>query len=460
MAKTAEELKREFLQRESSGEFNSLEKRESVFSDAASVDLEPLEQMRAITDKVISDSKLQNSNQRETIIVSERNLNVYEAFLESIASKKGQKIKAIMSENKKVLTRCAESPEASGKHPLYFDDDSAEKRFYLHLHPGQIYGNKDEAKPKTGSVVNQTYKDSAKQKIIINSIKKEGYELKENIKIDDPNQGGGSAPLFVNGVTYIASEGSAMDYNPNPPQEIKELTEKWKPKFAPLAVGTTKYTKITVGSKFGPRPNPFGGSKPGNHGGVDMWVTGLAPIVAIDDGIVSAIKTPQSDIDDRFVAREGKPLGHATRGGAYIVLKHTSEDRSIKAYSSYCHIMKVEVKKGDRVKAGQIIAYVGGGQFGYTEPNNFYDPPAKKLYCTWPGAGGSTGVHLHFGIKIKKDGKSKRVDPLSFEYPNKTVLPDEEMIRVIKDNKKYIDLIKEKLVSHHVSLFGPLKKKR
>ena len=35
-----------------------------------------------------------------------------------------------------------------------------------------------------------------------------------------------------------------------------------------------------------------------------------------------------------------------------------------------------------------------------------------------------------------------------------------EYIVLIKDNKKYIDLIKEKLVRHHESLFGPLKKKR
>ena len=170
MTKTPEELKRELLQREISGEFNSLEKRESIFSDAASVDLEPLEQMRAITDKVISDSKLQNSTQRETAVVSERNINVYEAFLESLGNKKGQKISSIISENKKVLTRCAESPEASGKHPCFFEEGSAERMFYLHLHPGQIYSNKDETKPKMGSIVNQTYKDSSKQKIIINSI--------------------------------------------------------------------------------------------------------------------------------------------------------------------------------------------------------------------------------------------------------------------------------------------------
>ncbi len=460
MTKPSEELRRELLQRELSGEFNSLEKKEDGFSNAASIGIAPLEQMRLITDKVIVDSKLQNSNQRESTVVSSRKINSYEAFLESLNSKTGENLVSIMANKVKVLTRCAEGPEATADAPFYYDDDSPEKKFFLHLHPREIYDNNDDLKPKNTSVVNQTYKDSSKQKVIM-SVKKEGHDIaNKDFKIENPDSYGGSMPLFVNGATYVASEGSAMDYNPNPPQEIKDLTKKWKPKFAPLAVGTTKYTKITVGSKFGPRPNPFGGSKTSSHGGVDMWVTGLAPIVAIDDGVVSAIKTPQSDINDRFVEMEGKPLGHATRGGAFIILKHTSEDRSVKAYSSYCHIMKVEVKKGDIVKAGQIIAYVGGGQFGYTEPNNFYNPPAKKLYCTWPGAGGSTGVHLHFGIKIKKDGKSKRVDPLSFEYPNKTVLPDEEMIRVIKDNKKYIDLIKEKLVRHHESLFGPLKKKR
>ena len=89
MTKPSEELRRELLQRELSGEFNSLEKKEDGFSNASSIGVTPLEQMRSVTDKVIVDSKLQNSNQRESTVVGSQKINSYEAFLESLNSKTG-----------------------------------------------------------------------------------------------------------------------------------------------------------------------------------------------------------------------------------------------------------------------------------------------------------------------------------------------------------------------------------
>jgi murein DD-endopeptidase MepM/ murein hydrolase activator NlpD len=65
-------------------------------------------------------------------------------------------------------------------------------------------------------------------------------------------------------------------------------------------------------------------------------------------------------------------------------------------WSRFCHMSRIDVKKGEIVKQGETVGLSGG------EPG------------TW-GAGNSQGPHLHF--TLKKDGK--KVDPL--EYIDKTV---------------------------------------
>ncbi|MRI58326.1 MAG: M23 family peptidase [Epsilonproteobacteria bacterium] len=105
----------------------------------------------------------------------------------------------------------------------------------------------------------------------------------------------------------------------------------------------------------------FNGSLKSFHSGTDFKAKVGTPIKAINDGKVVLVK-------DRYYA-----------GGSVIV------DHGRGIYSCYYHLSKFLVKKGEKVKRGQIIAKSGK-------------------------SGRVSGPHLHLTIKIK--GIS--VDPLQF----------------------------------------------
>lgn len=114
----------------------------------------------------------------------------------------------------------------------------------------------------------------------------------------------------------------------------------------------TKDYKVT--SEFGPRTHPVTGKPNTYHYGIDLAAAEGTPIFATRDGVVR-VAAYQEGGAGYYVS-----LGHE---GGYI--------------SVYMHMTHYIVKKGEYVKAGQIIGYVGS-------------------------TGGSTGNHLHFGIA--KDG--------------------------------------------------------
>lgn len=79
-------------------------------------------------------------------------------------------------------------------------------------------------------------------------------------------------------------------------------------------------------------------------------------------------------------------------------------------WSRFCHMSRIDVKKDDIIKQGQVVG-LSGGKSGA------------------PGSGNSGGPHLHF--TLKKDGKL--VDPL--QYINTTVSPAKiEKIEPSKDD--------------------------
>jgi murein DD-endopeptidase MepM/ murein hydrolase activator NlpD len=61
-----------------------------------------------------------------------------------------------------------------------------------------------------------------------------------------------------------------------------------------------------------------------------------------------------------------------------------------------------------------------------------------------PGAGGTTGYHLHFEVRITNNedqGMKLKygtgyVDPLSFEYPKLLVIPDKKAKDIVKALQK------------------------
>ena len=118
-------------------------------------------------------------------------------------------------------------------------------------------------------------------------------------------------------------------------------------------------------SGFGKRKHPtLGYTK--MHRGVDFGARSGTPIMAAGNGTVE------------FAARNG---GY----GNYVRIRHNSEFKT-----AYAHMRKFGkgVRKGARVKQGQVIGYVGT-------------------------TGRSTGPHLHY--EVHKDGR--QINPLSVKLP-------------------------------------------
>ena len=118
-------------------------------------------------------------------------------------------------------------------------------------------------------------------------------------------------------------------------------------------------------SPFGMRPNPTTGDRR-LHEGIDLAVPTGTPVHAVAPGVVRRTWT-----DD--------PInGHAV-----------SVDHGDGWTSSYVHLSRMFVEQGQRVLRGQPLGLSGG------EPGT-------------PGAGRSTGPHLHFGVRYQ----GRAVDPV------------------------------------------------
>lgn len=111
------------------------------------------------------------------------------------------------------------------------------------------------------------------------------------------------------------------------------------------------------------------------HGGLDIACPVGTDIKSIADGEVIAAGALDS------------------RCGDGVTVKHADGFQS-----SYCHLSKIKVNKGETVKQGQVIALSGGASGA-------------------PGSGNSHGPHLH--LTLKKNGE--RVDPELFI--DKSILP-------------------------------------
>lgn len=136
-------------------------------------------------------------------------------------------------------------------------------------------------------------------------------------------------------------------------EEAKEKAESW---LRPVVA------KIT--SKFGYRTDPKTGKQNAFHNGIDLAVTLNTPIKSPMPGIVDAV-TSGGD------------------GGNQVILKH---DNGYK--TGYAHLNKPMVKKGNKVKQGDVIGLSGS-------------------------TGKSTGPHLHFTLT---DPSGAKVDPQKMIY--------------------------------------------
>lgn len=152
-----------------------------------------------------------------------------------------------------------------------------------------------------------------------------------------------------------------------------------------LPIKNMDLKKITGNRAYGMRIHPVY-KTPAMHYGIDDPEPKGTPIYAVADGTVAV----------------SKMQGDGKGAGEYIVIDHGGY------FSYYAHQSKRAAKTGDKVKAGQLIGYVGS-------------------------TGDSTGPHLHFGVCTKfvaaSLNKSAWVDPLPIlkKYGEKTKEDEEEM---------------------------------
>ncbi|MFT4976111.1 MAG: murein DD-endopeptidase MepM/ murein hydrolase activator NlpD [Myxococcota bacterium] len=135
-----------------------------------------------------------------------------------------------------------------------------------------------------------------------------------------------------------------------------------------------EFSRVTSG--FNPRRFHPVLKKPRPHNGTDFGAPTGTPVRAVADATVS---------------RAGRAGGH----GNFIKLDHAGPYES-----SYSHLSRIAVAKGERIKQGQIIGYVGS-------------------------TGMSTGPHLHYQFWVN----GRYVDPMSIELPRGQRLSDAELAR-------------------------------
>lgn len=104
-------------------------------------------------------------------------------------------------------------------------------------------------------------------------------------------------------------------------------------------------------SKFGVRIHPISGDLR-FHAGIDIAAKSDTPIYSAFDGKIVEAKYDQWN-------------------GNYIKIQHDNDITTV-----YCHCEKVNVKKGQKIRAGEVIGTVGS-------------------------TGSSTGPHLHFELRIQ-----------------------------------------------------------
>lgn len=138
---------------------------------------------------------------------------------------------------------------------------------------------------------------------------------------------------------------------------LSKMTEtlKCRPTIMPV-----KDTAIWITSGFGWRKSPFTGLRE-FHEGLDISGRKGAPIIVTADGFVEKVG------NNRFI-------------GKHIRIKH--DERFSTAYG---HLWKSSVKKGQKVKRGEVVGYMGT-------------------------SGMSTGYHLHYVVIDNK----KKVNPYNF----------------------------------------------
>lgn len=141
-----------------------------------------------------------------------------------------------------------------------------------------------------------------------------------------------------------------------------------------------------MASGYGPRIHPIYKTKK-FHAGMDFSAKTGTPIYATGDGVIYKVRK----------SRRGY--------GNHVVINHKYGYKTL-----YAHMQKYIVKRGQKVKRGEIIGYVGN-------------------------TGTSVAPHLHY--EVHKDGK--KINPVNFYYNDLTPEQYEKMLEISAQNNQSFD---------------------
>ena len=151
-----------------------------------------------------------------------------------------------------------------------------------------------------------------------------------------------------------------------------------------VVVGTRKYFMPFLDAGRGGHNYSVTQDFSSSHRGIDFGVWYGDPICAIKSGkVITAY-------DEGYFSKDNILWTY----GTYVVIEHEDGMRSY-----YAHLKSRTVSVGDTVSGGQIIGY--SGNTGRTNP----EPTASKPYA---------GTHLHFEIRVKKNGVYVTTDPKAY----------------------------------------------
>ena len=141
-----------------------------------------------------------------------------------------------------------------------------------------------------------------------------------------------------------------------------------------------------IASGFGMRTDPFDKSRK-MHKGMDFSAPRNTPVYAASNGII--------------VRADSRSTGYG---------KHIRIDHGYSFVTLYAHLNSYNVKRGQTVKKGDIIGFVGN-------------------------TGRSKGLHLHY--EVIKDGRS--VNPVNYFYGNLTPEEFDEVLRISVQENQSLD---------------------
>lgn len=218
-----------------------------------------------------------------------------------------------------------------------------------------------------GGLLNQPETKTAKVKVPY-KLEEDSFDEAEEVVVDAPKTAVESAPTPADTKPLpVVQKPSESNYYPLPGGF----------KFQPLKHGLNVLRTAKLASV---RSAGFGMVRNGGtraHQGVDLAVPNNYRCYAVDDGVVSFVKTT----DDNGYGR-------------MLIIKL---DRGL--YVAYAHLKDIIVKEGQRVKAGDVVALTGSSGNARTMRNM------------------AEGSHLHFEVRTSQHpgkGLTGRLDPLKY----------------------------------------------